>query len=194
MNTEKILTTLKKYPVAVAAGLLAVVLFGATQFRSGRTEALEAENQVLQREASIVERNTVNAVRLAEDVESVRSLVEATEDRLMARGQRALNQEYFYRTARQSGVRIVSFRQAASSEAGAAVGGSLAVELAEYEPITFALRAQGSFAEIVRFLGELREGEHFSRINNFTTEMLTEDGAEVLQVALNVDVLGSHES
>jgi hypothetical protein len=83
MNKDALIATIKEYPTAVVAGVVALVFLVLIFLRSGKTEAvkasLAAEGGILSR----MEVNRLNTVNLQEDVEKITELNEAIEKRLM---------------------------------------------------------------------------------------------------------------
>ncbi len=182
MTGADISVFVKKHPVGVACGLVAVACGVMLYLNSGDIALSQAENEARTAEANKMIANVRNSTNLAEHVAEVQALSKEMESRLMRAGQLAVNLQYFYKLEAENEVKLVDVRQ---------VGMNRSNKM-QYVTVPFALTVQGTFPQLVNFLNKLQSGRHFCRINSATFNKgggASDVGGE-MTLSLNLEILG----
>jgi hypothetical protein len=181
MTSAELIAFIKKHPISVGCGALAVALGAGIYFRGG--EIPSAENDLQQKTAD-VERHGAN-IRNADDLKvQVDTLVAANKEidsRLIRASQFGPNQLFFYRLQSETGVKLIDFKQGGLT---APKGGKTA-----FTPIAFTVSATGTMAQVMDFLFRLESGGHYCRVN---TAMLstTPQNRNNMTLTVNLELLG----
>lgn len=192
MNSASIAGYLKKFPLAALAVVVLLAGLATHFFRSTTLALAQEERDRLDREVTMIDRNKLQSVDLEADLEKARAFSQIIDERLVVRNERALNQDFFYRLAREASVDVQECRQVAP----------VATEDAEkkrrgppqqYSRVNFRVKVAGEFQEVLRFLHNLENGYHFTRIEQFTAEQEEDAGPSAVALALNIDILGRNE-
>lgn len=197
MNLEAILARLRQYPIAVGAGVAALILAAFAYFRAGTVPELTARESSLSSEAALMDRNVTQSVGLSEHVEKMRTVVATIQERLMESEQKAINYQYLYDLEQASKVRITAMAQNDVVTDARQRGGKPTPS--HYIGIPFNMSVQGSFGEVMEFLYRLETGRRFARIDVFSLSLapgaLTPGaapgtGTDQVALAIQFEVLG----
>jgi hypothetical protein len=183
MNSEALLSLVRKNPVSVVCGLVSLILVGLIYFRLDAIPAAEAELALKQAESERLATNVKYAAQLKEQLEA---LVEANKDidtRIIRENQRGVNTQYFYKLESDTGVKLVDFRPL---EARAPAKGSKTMLM----PVGFNLSVQGSYPQVLDFLRQLEGGARYSRVLTASISGSVTNRAGPLTLSLTVELLG----
>jgi hypothetical protein len=178
MNSADLVTFLKKHPISVVCGLIAVICGVLLYLRSGNIAASQAELEASSAQASRMIANVRSANGLAEHVTEMQAFSKEVEGRLMKASQLAVNLQYFYKLETENEVKLVEVRQ----------GGTLN-RRSQYAGIPFTVTIQGTYTHVMNFLNRVQDGRHFCRINS---AVFTKVGgtASDMNLNLNLELLG----
>ena len=165
---NKLIRTLKDYPIAVLCVLIIAVCSMLIILRGGAAEELSAKEADLNSRIRMIDRNAKNAKNLDQHVETIERLVEQIEARLFDRDQRAVNINFFYALEDRLNVRISDISQMPAEDPLYAAGG--ARELKLHSTIGYNISLSGSFQDMLRFLYELRRVDPMIRLADFQIE------------------------
>lgn len=188
MNTQALITFLKKHPVGVICALLAVVLGGLTFLRASHmteTEALLEERSAL---GGRLKNNLRYSADLDEHLAVVTEAVAIIDSKVINPGALATNLQFFYRLEEELAVMIVDLRQGQVEKTTAPK---------EFIAVPYVVSVQGTYLQVVEFLQRLNEGDRLIRFvgSNFS---LTRGGAAqdadpynpIILLTLDLELLG----
>ncbi|HLP07240.1 MAG TPA: type 4a pilus biogenesis protein PilO [Opitutaceae bacterium] len=170
-----------RYPLALASAGVALLLAGVTAFRFSSLDEATTELESLRSDAQKAERNVRNASGIEQHLEVLTKNVGRLESMLIGVDDVSGNQAFFYRLETNTGVRIVVLRPGGAAKDAA--------KTASYVPAGFNVVVQGSYAQIVAFLGALEDRERLYRLNDFTIQRASDQQAGGgPEVALNLNL------
>lgn len=182
MTNEELISLVKKNPIGVTCGVVAIGLIAALYFRSGGIPEAEAELAQRQAEADKYAANITYSVSLKEQHDALVDATREIDARLVRASQLGINNQYFFKLESDTGVKMIDFRQGQI----AAVRGPKGA----YSPVPFSVSVQGEMAQVVQYLNLLESGAHYCRV---LTASLTPVGATrpgFLSMSLNLELLG----
>lgn len=181
MTNAELLAFVKKNPISVGCGLLALALTATIYLRA---EAIPEAEEVLAQKTVTAERYALNIKYSAQLKDQLESLVGANKEidaRILRATQLGTNTQYFYKLQSDTGVKLLDFRQ---GTAGAPAKGK------SFVAIPFSVSVQGTLPQVMNFLRELESGAHYCRI--LTASCAGNAGARSLPLTLtiNLEMLG----
>ena len=178
MTAADLVPLLKKHPISLTCGLVSLACGVLLYLRSDKIEELQQLNEQKTVEAATMLANVRNAEKLAEQSAAMQAATKELDGRLMRVGQLAVNLQYFYRMEADTGVKLVDVRQGGLKPGTKGPG---------FIGVPYAVSVQGTFPQVLTFLGRLQKGTHFCR---FLSVGLTKSGDELVSLSLNVEILG----
>lgn len=191
MTGADLIALARKHPISTACVLVIVVCGLLTYFRLDVIEASQAEYETKSGEAAKTIANVKNAPGLEDQVAELQRLGKELDSRLIKVDQLAVNLQYFYRLETENGVKLLDVRQNAPVRARTAKP--------NFTVVPFSVTVQGSYAQVMKFLGALQTGRHFCRVANATFSKVggigsTDNGlspdAQELNLSLSLELLG----
>jgi len=181
MTSADLVALLKKHPIGFGCVLLSIVCGVILFLRSGNIEAAQAELETRSAEAAKMAANIRNSGSLSEQLAEIQVHTKELEGRLLKAGQLAVNLQYFYKLETENEVKLIDVRQ-----------GSLPKNSnTPYVGIPFSVSVQGSYGQVMNFLGRLQNGRHFCRINNANfTKATAGNAGSLVSLSLNLELLG----
>lgn len=160
MTGADIISAAKKHPVGTVCGVLIVASAVVLYFRWDVGAASQAEYDAKSAEAAKMIANVTNAPGLEEQVAEITQLGKDLDNRLIKAAQIATNQQYFYKLESDTGVKLI----------GDVRQNTPRVRQGKFNftPVPFSVVVQGTYPQLMKFLGELQAGKHFCRITNTT--------------------------
>lgn len=185
MTNEERMALIKKNPISVGCGVLSVLLIAGIYFRSDEIPTAEADLASKSAEAERLSLNRANANQLKEQYDEVVAANKAIETRMVKAASSGLGQntQYFYRLFAETGVKQIDFGQ--TTNVVAPTKGKTT-----YTPIAFRVVVQGSFAQVMNFLGQLEEGTHYCRVLTAQLSGSAANRNSPLTLSLNLELLG----
>jgi len=184
MTSADLTAILKKHPLGVACALVAIACGVVIYMRAGDIPASQAENEARSAEAAKMATNIRNSANLAEQVTEIQAMRKDFESRLMKAGQLAVNLQYFYKLETETEVKLVDVRQGALGRSKSQ---------SPYTGVPFSVTVEGTYAQVVNFLGRVQNGRHFCRVTSaaFTKASGSNvPGAADMTLSLNLEILG----
>ena len=187
--SEKMIRTLKAYPLAVLSVLVFLICSAAILLRAGAVADLSVHEADLNLRIRTINQNVRNANNLDKDFEEIKRLVDQIEARLFKRDQRAVNINFFYALENRLNVRILNISQMSNEDSLYAKGG--ARELKLHSTITYNISLNGNFEDILLFLYELQRVDPLIRVVDFqiAKDNAQEADEECLDARLRLIVL-----
>lgn len=187
--SEKMIRTLKAYPLAVLSVLVFLICSAAILLRAGAVADLSVHEADLNLRIRTIDQNVRNANNLDKDFEEIKRLVDQIEARLFKRDQRAVNINFFYALENRLNVRILNISQMPNEDSLYAKGG--ARELKLHSTITYNISLNGNFENILLFLYELQRVDPLIRVVDFqiAKDNAQEADEEYLDARLRLIVL-----
>jgi hypothetical protein len=182
MTGEDLKEKFRRYPIPTISGVIVVLCLLAYYFRIDLISNLDARQDDVLDQRNQVDLNLVAGGNLAEHMVEMRSRFAALEERVVQPYDLANNMNYFYQIETSTGVGLADLKQNASSDKPApknSLGG-----------VGYSVTMSGSFAQIVAVFNELENGSRFYRLRTFNLERGREVNGAVVQLSLNLDLLG----
>ncbi|MEJ1973003.1 MAG: type 4a pilus biogenesis protein PilO [Lacunisphaera sp.] len=183
MTSAELTALLKKHPVGVAGALVAIACGVMLYLKWGDLAASQAENEARSAEAAKVLANVRNSANLPEQVAEIQALRKELDGRLMKASQIAVNLQYFYKLETENEVKLVDVRQ----------GNTVRLGKSSYVAVPFAVTVEGTYAQVVNFLGHVQNGRHFCRVITTTFTKAggsNMPGASDMTLTMNLELLG----
>jgi hypothetical protein len=186
MNAANLTAIAKKHPVGTACLLITLGCGLALYLRGDIIAVSQAEYEARSSEAAKMINNVKAAPGMEEQLAEMEAFGKEVDGRLIKASQLAVNLQYFYKLEADNGVKLLDLRQNSVSRTGAK---------GAFTPVPFSLSAQGTYPQIMKFLGEIQNGRHFCRIVNATftkagngSESSSANGQ--VNLSLNLELLG----
>jgi len=183
MSNAELMALVRKHPISVGGGLVALLLGAAIYVRGSKLPDAEAD---LAQQAADAQRhgaNVMNASQLKEQLDVLVGANKAIDSRLVRGGQIAINTQFFYKLSSETGVKLNDFRQAPPAPAGK---GPKSI----FTPVGFTVSATGSLAQLLDFLHRLESGTHYCRIMGATVSTMAANRNGPITMTLNLELLG----
>ena len=178
MTAAELVPLLKKHPIGVTCGIVVLVCGGLLYYRSDKIAEYQLLNEEKSNEAAVALANVRNGEKLVEQTAAMQAATKELDSRLMRAGQLAVNLQYFYRLEADTGVKLVGVNQG-GLKPGAKGAGFVAVP--------YTVTVQGTFPQVMTFLGRVQKGTHFCR---FLAVGLTKVNPDELSLSLSLEILG----
>lgn len=167
MNFGTVTEKVKQFPVAVGAGVLALLLLLLIVVRLGNLGELETKVVDLESQLRRMERNALNATHLEENLATLKNYNERIQAKLANPDTKAANLDYFYGLEDGANILVKGVNQrAAQTEADKKIKIKGKPELSLFIPLEFEVNLEGSFQSIVRFIEKLEHDRYFVRISS----------------------------
>lgn len=189
ISNQELVAFLKKNLIVSVAGALCLALVVALYFRSDTIPAATALLDEKTAEAGRLAANIKNSAQLSEQLARLAAANKEVNERLVRVGQKAINQQYFYKLEAETGLKLIDLRQNTETSQGAALNQAAKTEKI---PVSFGLTLQGDYQKISDFLRRVESGSHFCRVMSAVVEPVSESGARSNQakLTLNLEFLG----
>lgn len=182
MTNAELLAFVRKNPIGIGSGALALVLAGAIYYRSGQVPESEAELAQKSAEGERYAANLKYATQLQEHYDALVAANKAIDARIVRASQFGKNLQYFYKLESETGVKLTTDPRisppAAKKDPKAA-----------YVSIPCNLSVQGTLPQLLGFLRRLENGTHYCRVLNVSLVPAPDRNAP-LSLSLNLELLG----
>jgi Tfp pilus assembly protein PilO len=179
MTGAELVPLLKKHPIGLVCGVLSISCAALLYFRGDMIEEYQQLNDQKSAEMETTIANVRNSEKLVEQTAEIQAAAKELEGRLMKAGQLAANLQYFYRLEADTGVKLQDVRQG-----GLKPGNKAATT---YIGVPYTVSVQGTFPQVLNFMGRLQKGVHFCRFNNIA---MTKAGDDAVTLNMDLDILG----
>ena len=183
MTTADLLPILKKNPIGVGCGFLAVLLVAGAYYRSSEVPVLTDLLDQKSTESARVAANVKNATGLTDQLGRLTRAEKEIEDRLVHASELAKNLQYFYRLEAEAGVKLLELHQNPTSlKAGAAK--------TAFNGVSFTVALQGDYPAILDVFRRLENGTYYCRVMSATVLTNGPDRGGPLKLSLGLELLG----
>ena len=184
MTNQELIALVKKNPISVSCGLVALVCGLGIYFRS---DGLPDAEKLLEEKSAEGERlalNLSNSTLLNEQLSAIASAAREIDSRLVRHGELAKNLQYFYKLEAVTGVKLIDLHQnlPATPKSGA--------KPTSYTGIGYVIILEGEYPALVEFLRQMETGLHFSRVITANITGSKAERGSSLKLALTVELLG----
>jgi Tfp pilus assembly protein PilO len=184
MTGTDIITVVKKYPVGMICGTIALLCGAVLYLRSDVIDETKAKVDELSQKSEVMLSNVRNSAGLAQQTEAIRRSAKQVEGRLVKASQLATNLQHFYRLESETGLKLTDVRQNQIGRAG--TGG--------YIGIPYSVTFQGTFKQVLEFFQRIESGKYFSKFSSISvnkTAGAEPTGVSLLSVSMNIELLGT---
>ena len=182
MSNQELLAFVRKNPIGIGCGVLALALGGAIFYRSDAVPEKEAELVQKSGEGERYAANLKNANQLQEHYDALVAANKAIDARIVRASQFGKNLQYFYKLESETGVKLVADPRIAPPAAKKD-------PKAAFISIPCNLSVQGNLPQLLSFLRRLENGTHYCRVNSLALGAGT-DRNTALSLSINLELLG----
>jgi len=183
MTNEQLFAVIKKNPISVGCGILAL-LIGVVIYL--RMDLVPDAAKLLEEKTAEGERlnaNVNNAAQLPEQLAAITGARAEIEKRIIRNADLAQNLQYFYRLEADTGVKILSLRQSPMAPVKPEAKSPLV-------GIGFGLSFQGPYLTVLEFLRRLENGTHYCRVTAAGMSTTGGDRNGPITVSVSLELLG----
>ena len=176
---QQFLLYARRNPVLVISITVIVVMGSASYYLWYRQHALVTEHDEVRRSGEEMLQSLTSHARITAEIVTVKQALDYIDRNLINEGDLAENLGYFYQIETASRMRFSQIAQL-SSQPGPADS--------PYKVVPFALRASGTYRQILRLLRELETGPRQLRIRTYTFSA-SDTEPDLITMDLNVELL-----
>jgi len=180
-SLQPLFTAVRRAPSLVFCLTVFVLLCIANYFLWKHYQAITAAHEEVRRNGEKMFSALSSHNRLVTELGTVDDAIKRIDQNLIAEGDLAENQGYFYQLETLSRVRLTQLTQLSSQPAG---------EGNPYKSVPFSLRTTGSFPQLISFLRELESGPRLLRIRTFDLGR-GDARTKTVSLSLTVELLAS---
>lgn len=182
MTNDELFALVRKNPIGIGCGALALGLAGAIYWRSDTGPEKDAELVQKSAEGERYEANVKSAVGLQEQYDALVAANKAIDARIVRASQFGKNLQYFYKLESETGVKLTTDPRISPPVAKKD-------PKAAYIFIPCSLTVQGSLPQLLSFLRRLESGTHYCRILTISLGS-SADRSSPLSLTINLELLG----
>ncbi len=183
MTNEQLFALIKKNPLPVGCGVLAL-LIGVVIYL--RMDLVPETTKLLEQKTAEGERlhaNVNNAAQLPEQLAAITEARTEIEKRLVRGVDLAQNLQYFYRLEADTGVKILTLRQNPMAQVKPGAKPALT-------GVGFNVSFQGPYLTVMEFLRRLESGTHYSRFTAVSVGVAGSNRTAPLTFSVSLELLG----
>jgi len=181
MTNEQAIAFIKKNPIGVGCGLLALALGVASYYRGGEIPDLEDALAQKTAEGERHALNLKNATSLKDQYETLVAANKQIDARMIRPQQRAANSEFFYKLESATGVKLIDPQQNSTTPPKAK---------AQFSATSFSVSAQGDLPQLLNFLQQIEHGERYCRVMSAAVAANGGKRDGPLTLTISVELLG----
>jgi hypothetical protein len=182
MTNEELLAFVRKNPLGIGCGGLALLLGGAIYYRGDAVPEAEAELTQKTTESERLIANNKNATQLQEHFDALVGANKAIDARIVRSSQFAKNLQYFYKLESETGVKLTTDPRISPASAKKD-------PKAAFVSIPCNLSVQGNLTQLLGFLRRLESGTHYCRVQTVSIASAADRNAS-LNLSINLELLG----
>lgn len=176
MTSAELTAFIKKNPLPVVCGFVALVIGVAIYFRSDAMADAATELEQASTEGRRLAANLSNAAQLQQQYDALKAATKTIESRLIRASDLGTNSQFFFKLESETGVKGDPHQ-----------GGRAPGKGGTFVPISFSVNVQGDFAGVMHYLNALENGPHYCRVISATC---AGDRKGPVTLALNIQLLG----
>jgi hypothetical protein len=184
MTKDDLLPLIKKNPISVGCGVLAIALGGAIYYRSDELPAAEEALAQKSAEADRLAANVQNAAQLKEQVEALATANKEVEARLVHASQTLNTYQFFFKMESDTQVKMTAGPTQGLS--AAPKGGPKTA----FITVPFSVTLQGSLPHLLDYLRRLESGARYCRVVSVTCGVPVADRSAPVTLSLTLEMLG----
>ncbi len=184
MNLNVLIAKFREHPVILVCAVLSIGLAAAIFVRGGTLADVRRDLDRVSAEGERIDENIKNSSNLSRHLDSLRSITQDVDTRLIRPSELARNLQYFYRLESETGVRIASLDQRGVPAAGDNEDERV------YVSVPYEMSVEGEFRDIISFIHTIENGVHFVRIRNFEIIRARQTESTLLSLAIRLELLG----
>jgi Tfp pilus assembly protein PilO len=177
---SQFLSFARRNPIMVASISIIVIMGSASWFLWQRQQDLTGQHDEIRRSGEDILTSLTSQARINTELATVAEALDFIDRNLINEADLAENLGYFYQIETASRIRFSQLNQLSSQPQPPG---------SHYKPVPFALRATGTYRQIIRLLHELESGPRLLRIRTYTLNQ-TEGEADLVNLEMTVEVLG----
>lgn len=174
---QQFLTFARRNPIMVASISVIVIMGSASWFLWQRQRDLTGEHDEVRRSGEDILTSLTSQARINTELATVGEALDFIDRNLINEADLAENLGYFYQIETASRLRLSQLNQLSSQPQPPG---------SHYKPVPFALRATGSYRQIIRLVHEIETGPRLARIRTYA---LTQGDGDLVTLDLTVDIL-----
>jgi hypothetical protein len=182
MTNQEAVALLKKNPISVGCAVVCLAVGVLSYFRSDAIPTKEAELAAKSAEGERHALNKINSHDLKEHYDALVAANKEIDSRLVRSSQLAVNSQYFYKLETATGVKLISDPRQTGQTAPKGTQ--------KFTSVAFAVAAQGDLSQLLNFLHQLENGEHYCRILNAQLSGNSVKREAPLNLQLTLELLG----
>jgi Tfp pilus assembly protein PilO len=164
----------------LVVSLAIIVLMGSLSYYLWRRQSqLTSEHDEIRRNGEDMLQSLTSQARITAEIAAVTQALDYIDKNLINEGDLAENLGYFYQIESAAHIRFTGLSQLSSQPPPAD---------SPYKTVPFALRATGTYRQMLRLLHELETGPRLLRVRTFTFSA-AESNEDVVTMELNVELL-----
>ena len=184
MTNKDVIAFVKKNPIGVGCGVLALALAAGIYLRGDNLPAAQTQLEQIAKEGDRLATNIKNAARLEEQLAALTAAEKQIDPRIVHGSELAKNLQYFYKLEADTGTKLSDLRQISS---GALVKGQKTI----FTSVSFSFSVQGEYPALLDCLRRLEHGTYFCRVVTANVTVPNEtDRSGPLKLNLVVELLG----
>ncbi|HWA86015.1 MAG TPA: hypothetical protein VG710_07330 [Opitutus sp.] len=156
MTNKQVIAFLKKNPISVGCGVIALALAAGIYLRRDGLPAAEEQLNKLSDEGDRLATNIKYSAQLQEQLNTLLEADKKIDTRIVRASELAKNLQFFYKLESDTGTKISDLHQDAFSPKKGAKG--------VFTPIGFGFSVTGEYPALLDFLRRLEHGVHFCRV------------------------------
>lgn len=177
---QQLITAIRRAPFLVACFTLFALLSIANYFLWQRQQQIVTQYDEVRRNGESMFSALSGHNRITAQLATVDEALKQIDENLIVEGDLAANNGYFYQIETLSRIRLTQLNQLSAQPA----------EDSAYKAVPFAIRATGTYAQLINFLRELESGPRQLRIKTFDFSR-GDPKTDNLVLGLTVELLGS---
>jgi hypothetical protein len=189
ISNEQLLAFVRKNPIALSCGVLAIALGAAIYFRGEGVPIAEADLEQKSAEGRRLALNLKQSAQLPEQSAAMTAALAEIEPRIVHADELANNLQYFYKLESETGTKLGELRQGGPAKTGAKAA-KAPQGPGSFVPVPFSTTVQGEYGAVLDFLRRLETGTHFPRVVGAGITLTTPDRTGPLLLQLEVELLG----
>lgn len=185
MTNQEFVALLKKNPISIGCGVLALALGAGLYVRSDRLPEATAQLEQVSSEGQRLAINIKNSAQLDEQAAAVAAADREIDPRLVRPGELAKNLQFFYRLETETATKLLDLRQNSVSARAAAAKTA-------YIGVGYSVSVEGEYLPLLEFLRRLEGGPVYCRV---LTANIARMGGDLersgpLKLDLSLELLG----
>ena len=177
---QRFLDFTRRNPTIVVSVTVLIILGSVDGFLWQRQQALIASHEEVRREGKDILNTLIGRVRVNAELATATQALDFIDRNLINEGDLAENLGYFYQIESAAHIRFAQLNQLSSQPQPV---GSL------FKTVPFALKATGSYRQIMRLLHEMETGPRQLRVRTYGFNQGESGATDTVTMELNVEVL-----